>query len=273
MPNQADIEARLNAACNMADQARTLTQPAFVRGIRADNKNKTGVFDPVTKADKGAEKLLRSLIETSFPGDSIVGEEYPDTYGDNDWSWCLDPIDGTRAFVAGVPVWSTLIAVSFRGEPVIGIIDHPALGERYIGVLSQTGDKAWCETAAGSAALKTQACNRLNDAVLSCTEPMAMLSRGQLAAYEMIRRTARFTRLGLDAYGYALTAAGRIDLVIEAGLAPYDIRAHIPIIKAAGGAVTTWQAGNAKDGGAIVCAGDPSLLEHVYPYLQRAMES
>ncbi len=272
MPNQADIDARLNAACNMADQARALTQPAFVRGLRAANKNKTGVFDPVTKADKDAEKLLRKLIEASFPGDSIVGEEYPDKFGDNDWSWCLDPIDGTRAFVAGVPVWGTLIAVSFRGEPVIGIIDHPALAERYIGVLSRKGDTAWREDASGTTVLKTQVCAKLNDAVLSCTEPMAMLSRGQLAAYEMIRRTARFTRLGLDAYGYALTAAGRIDLVIEAGLAPYDIRSHIPIIKAAGGAVTTWQGGNAKNGGAIVCAGDPRLLDQVYPYLQRVMD-
>lgn len=268
LPSKSDIDARLNAARNMADQVRTLTGPAFVRGLSADNKNQTGVFDPVTKADKDAERLLRELIETSFPGDSIVGEEYPDKYGDNDWSWCLDPIDGTRAFVAGVPVWSTLIAISFRGEPVIGIIDHTALGERYLGA----PDKAWREDASGSTTLKTQVCAKLNDAVLSCTEPMAMLSRGQLAAYEMIRRTARFTRLGLDAYGYALTAAGRIDLVIEAGLAPYDIQSHIPIIKGAGGSVTTWHGGNAKDGGAIVCAGDPRLLEQVYPYLQRAMD-
>ena len=269
MPSQSKIEIRLRSACNMADQARALTQPAFVRGLSADNKNKTGVFDPVTKADKDTELLLRGLIEKAFPGDSIVGEEYPNKIGDNDWSWCLDPIDGTRAFVAGVPVWGTLIAVSFRGEPIIGIIDHPALNERYIGAPG----RAWREDASGTAQLKTQTCTKLNDAVLSCTEPMAMLSSGQLAAYEMIRSTTRFTRLGLDAYAYALTAAGRIDLVIEAGLEPYDIQSHIPIIKGAGGAVTTWHGGNAKDGGAIVCVGDPRLLDQVYPYLQRAMDS
>lgn len=269
MPKQSDIDARLNAALHMADQVRAITMPAFVRGLSADNKNQTGVFDPVTKADKDAELRLRELIETSFPGDSIVGEEYPNKFGDNDWSWCLDPIDGTRAFVAGVPVWGTLIAINFRGEPIIGIIDHPALNERYIGA----PDKAWREDATGTTNLKTQRCARIKDAVLSCTEPMAMFSRGQLAAYEMIRRTARFTRLGLDAYAFALTAAGRIDLVIEAGLAPYDIQSHIPVIKGAGGAVTTWHGGDAKDGGAIVCAGDPHLLEQVYPYLQRAMDS
>jgi len=270
MPDQSKIDARLEVACNMADQTRVLTQPAFVSGLSADNKNTVGVFDPVTKADKDAELLLRSLIEEAFPGDSIVGEEYPDKIGDNDWSWCLDPIDGTRAFVAGVPVWSTLIAVSYRSEPIIGIIDHPALNERYIGVLTNTGGKAWRVDASGTAPLKTQTCTKLSDAVLSCTEPMAMLSPGQLTAYERVRRTARFTRLGLDAYAYALTAAGRIDLVIEAGLAPYDIRSHIPIIKGAGGEVTTWHGGNAKDGGAIVCVGDPHLLDQVYPYLQKA---
>ncbi len=269
MPNPSQIENRLDAACNMAAQARTLTLPAFVSGLCAENKNETGVFDPVTKADKDTELLLRKLIEKNFPGDSIVGEEYPNKIGNNDWSWCLDPIDGTRAFVAGVPVWSTLIAISYQTEPIIGIIDHPALNERYIGALG----KAWRENDRKRTPLKTQNCTRLNDAVLSCTEPMAMLSSGQLAAYEMIRRTARFTRLGLDAYAYALTAAGRIDLVIEAGLAPYDIQSHIPIIKGAGGAVTTWSGGNAKNGGAIVCAGDPRLLEQVYPYLQRELDS
>lgn len=273
MPTQNEIDMRLEAALNMADQTRVLTQPAFISGIRADNKNKTGVFDPVTKADKDAELHLRSLIEKAFPGDSIVGEEYPDKIGDNDWSWCLDPIDGTRAFVAGVPVWSTLISVSYRGEPVIGIIDHPALNERYVGTLTNSGGKAWCIDAAGTSPLKTQTCPKLTDAVLSCTEPMAMLSPKQLAAYEMIRQTTRFSRLGLDAYAYALTAAGRIDLVIEAGLAPYDIRSHIPIIKGAGGAVTTWNGGNAKDGGTIVCVGDPRLLDQIYPYLQNALDS
>ncbi len=267
MPSRTDIDARLAAACDMAAQVRDLTLPAFVRGIGSENKNHKGVFDPVTEADKAAERMLRCLIEKAFPGDSIVGEEYPDKNGDNDWSWCLDPIDGTRAFVAGVPVWSTLIAVSFRGEPIIGIIDHPALGERYIGAPG----KAWRETPAGKEALHTKSCPKLEDAVLSCTEPMAMLSPIQLTAYENIRRITRFTRLGLDAYAYALTAAGRMDLVIEAGLAPYDIRSHIPIIKGAGGAVTTWSGGDAKNGGAIICVGDPRMLEQIYPFLQRDM--
>ncbi len=268
MPSRNDIDLRLTAACDMAERVRALTLPAFVRGLDSENKNHKGVFDPVTEADKGAERLLRGLIEKTFPGDSIVGEEYPEKIGDNDWSWCLDPIDGTRAFVAGVPVWGTLIAVSYRDEPIIGIIDHPALSERYVGAPG----KAWRETHAGKAVLKTKACAKLDDAVLSCTEPMAMLSRSQLGAYELIRRTVRFTRLGLDAYAYALTAAGRMDLVLEAGLAPYDIRSHIPIIKGAGGAVSTWHGGNAKDGGAIICVGDERLLEQVYPYLQDRLD-
>ncbi len=263
MPKQSDIDKRLHLACRAADQVQIKTLKAFHLKMAVDNKNTEGVFDPVTEADKGAERLLRSLIGKAFPGDSIVGEEYPDKIGGNDWSWCIDPIDGTRAFVSGVPVWSTLIAISFRHDPIIGIIDHPALNERYIGVPG----KAWCETVNGVAELKTKVCAKLEDAVLSCTEPMAMFSSGQLAAYELIRRKVRFTRLGLDAYAYALTAAGRMDLVIEAGLAPYDIRAHIPVIKGAGGAVTAWDGGDAKDGGAIICVGDARLLDEIYPYL------
>jgi len=263
MPKQSDIDKRLQLACRVADHVRAKTLKAFHLKMAVDNKNTEGVFDPVTEADKGAERLLRKLIATAFPGDSVVGEEYPDKIGDNDWSWCLDPIDGTRAFVAGVPVWSTLIAISFRNDPIIGIIDHPALNERYIGAPG----KAWRETVNGNSVLKTKSCAKLEDAILSCTEPMAMLSPSQLAAYELIRRKVRFTRLGLDAYAYALTAAGRMDLVIEAGLAPYDIRSHIPIIKGAGGVITTWAGGNAKDGGAIICVGDERLLGQVYSYL------
>ena len=238
---------------------------AFTRGIISENKNVGGHYDPVTKADRDAELLLRAEIEAHFPADGIVGEEFENKSGDSEWSWCLDPIDGTRAFVAGVHVWSTLIAISFRDEPIIGLIDHPALGERYLGAPG----RAWRETKGETTALKTRMCAVLPDAILSCTEPLAMFSGAQKTAYEDIRQKTRFSRLGLDAYAYALTAAGRIDLVIEAGLAPYDIQAHIPIIKGAGGAITDWQGGNPKSGGAIVCVGDPKLLEQVYPYLQR----
>ncbi len=258
-----ELQKRLTIACEIADRARAISLPAFKRAVPAQNKNPGSVFDPVTQADTDTEKNLRQGIEASLPDDGITGEELGQKQAHNRWTWCLDPIDGTRAFVAGVPVWSTLIAVCYDEKPVIGVIDHPALGERYIGTPSQ----AWRETKAGTTPLKTRKCAALSDALLSCTEPSAMFSDGQKSAYENIRRQSRFTRLGLDAYAYALTATGRLDLVIEAGLEPYDVMALIPVIKGAGGAITNWQGGDAKQGGAIVCAGDPKLLETLYPLL------
>ena len=272
-PSSQDIEARLAGAQSAANLAAKLTLEAFKTSPVAENKSGSSVFDPVTETDRGAERLIRDYLQEKFPQDGIVGEEFADTPGQNGWKWCVDPIDGTRAFVAGVPVWSTLIGIFFDDEPVIGLIDHPALGERFMGAQG----KSWKQTSDGLTPLKTRTCERLNDAILSCTEPMAMFSQGQRAAYEMIRRTARFSRLGLDAYSYALTASGRIDLVIEAQLKPYDIAALIPIIEGAGGKITDWHGGPAHeigmDGGAVVCAGDPDLLDQVYPYLQRAMDT
>ena len=268
-PNTAEYEARLALAEELADLAKTITLPAYRAGAIAKNKAGGTLFDPVTQADTDTEAAIRAAIEARFPSDGILGEEFPEKPTDNNWQWCLDPIDGTRAFVAAVPVWSTLIAVNYSGKPVIGIIDLPALDERYVGA----NNKAWRFFMGQKQILESRKCARINDVLLACTEPMAMFSPGERAAYEMIRRTARFTRLGLDAYGFALTAAGKLDLVIESGLRPYDVQALIPVIEGAGGAITNWHGGPASGGGAIVCAGDPSLLEQIYPYLRRAMNS
>ncbi|PHR92411.1 MAG: histidinol-phosphatase [Robiginitomaculum sp.] len=263
-----DLEQRLVTACEIADAARAITLPAFRTDIHAENKAGGTEFDPVTEADIAAEKCLRAGIEIAFPQDGIVGEELADKPSRNGWSWCLDPIDGTRGFVAGVPVWSTLIAVCYNEKPLIGIIDIPALNERYIG---NTG-KAWKETAEGSTPLKTRKCARINDAIIGCTEPMAMFSLGQKAAYEMIRRTARFSRLGLDAYGYALVASGRMDMILEASMKPFDILALVPVLEGAGGKITSWHGDTHFENGTVACAGDPDLLDQVYPYLKRVLD-
>ncbi len=271
-----ELEKRLILAGNIADSARELSLPAFYADIEAANKNarKSDAleFDPVTKTDIATEKLLRDGIETAFPLDGIEGEEFNKKTGSNDWSWCLDPIDGTRAFVAGVPVWSTLIAVSYQGKPLIGIIDLPALDERYVGCLDGSKEQAWKVIKGTKYTLKTRSCEKLNDVVLGCTEPMAMFSQGQKAAYEMIRRTSKFTRLGLDAFGYALVAAGKMDMIIEASMQPYDILALVPVVEGAGGKITNWHGGDNFESGKIVCAGDPQILEAAYPYLKRAMD-
>ncbi|PHR59804.1 MAG: histidinol-phosphatase [Robiginitomaculum sp.] len=275
-PHIDALNQRLAIACNMAQAARAITLPAFHTDIQAQDKSAdiagADEFDPVTAADIAAEKCLRGFIETHFPDDGIIGEEMADKPANNEWSWCLDPIDGTRGFVAGVPLWSTLIAVCYDGKPVIGIIDIPALSERYIGTHTHSESKAWKETPQGSTPLRTRPCLRINDAIIGCTEPMTMFSLGQKAAYEMIRRTARFSRLGLDAYGYALVASGRMDIILEASMKPYDILALIPVIEGAGGKITNWHGGQGFDDGSVICSGDPDLLDHVYPYLKRVLD-
>ena len=271
-PTSSDISDRLDLARALADHARTLTLPLFKSGMTVENKAGGSFFDPVTNADKDAEAALRDMIIAAYPQDAIVGEEFDDRPGTSGFIWTLDPIDGTRGFVAGIPVWSTLIAVSFGERPIIGIIDLPAMGqsgERYIG----TPDGTTREDASGTAKLTARKASGLNDIILGCTEPLAMFTQGERASYEMIRRTAKFSRLGLDAYGYAMVASGRMDMIIEADLKPCDVRALIPVIEGAGGKLTDWHGGSAVNGGRVVAAGNPALLDEVYTYLGRAMDT
>ena len=261
-----DILGRLTVMKELQTQARKITLPLFRSGVTAENKAKIG-YDPVTEADKMAEAALRELILQTFPDDAITGEEFEDVEGTSDWLWTLDPIDGTRAFIAGVPVWSTLIAVSYLGRPMLGLIDLPALDTSYWG---EPGH-AWKEDATGKIDISSKPCARLNDAILGCTEPMAIFNDGEFAAYKIIRSATRFARLGLDAMAYGLIAEGRMDIVIEASLKPCDVRALIPVVEGAGGKITNWHGGSCIDGGQVVAVGDPSLLPELYTYLGRAM--
>ncbi len=261
-----DIMARLDVMRALQKAGRLITQPLFRSGMKVQNKAAQG-YDPVTQADTDAEAALRDIIQKHFPDDSITGEEFDDIDGSSDWAWTLDPIDGTRAFVAGAPVWSTLIAVSYLGKPLLGLIDLPALDMSYWG---EPGH-AWREDNTGKTDIETRSCATLNDAILGCTEPMAMFNAGELAAYNIIRSATRFTRLGLDAKGYGLVAEGRMDMIIESDLKPCDVRALMPIIEGAGGKITNWHGGSCVDGGQVVAVGDPQLLPELYTYLGRAM--
>ena len=265
-PNN-EFTARFALMGKLRDHARGITLPLFHDGMIVENKADQG-YDPVTQADKDAEARLREIILDAFPQDGIQGEEFPDIEGSNEWVWTLDPIDGTRGFVAGVPVWSTLIAISKEDEPIAGLIDLPALDTAFWG----EPDRAWREDARGKYEISTQQCARINDAILGCTEPLSMFNSGELAAYNVIRHTARFSRLGLDAFAYGLVASGRMDIVIESLMKPCDTRALIPIITGAGGAITNWHGGSCKDGGRVVAVGDPALLPELYTYLGRAMD-
>ncbi len=274
LPDETLAEGRLALLYRLREAARAITLPLFENGAERAMVNKSGnaQYDPVTAADIEAERVLREIITQTFPDDAIEGEEFPDVTGTSDWSWTLDPIDGTRGFVAGVPVWSTLIAISFKGDPVIGLIDHPALGQSYFGVIKIALPVTWRWLDRGDISrLSTKPCAAISEAILGCTEPLSMLGHGELAAYNIIRRGARFSRLGLDAYGYAMVASGRMDMIIEAGLKPCDVRALMPVIEGAGGRLTNWHGGSAVDGGRAIAVGDAGLLPELYTYLGRAM--
>lgn len=241
-------------AHRLADAAARVTLKHFRTAIRADNKSGTG-YDPVTEADRGAETAIRTLIEQTYPGHGILGEEHGKVRSRDGLTWVIDPIDGTRSFITGSPLWGTLIALHDGVRPIIGMLDQPFLKERFWGVSMPKWREAVLETPGGRQALATRACPRLADAALSTTTP-EMFKGAERAAFEKLMAGVRLMRFGGDCYQYGMLAHGFMDLVVETRLQPYDIQALIPIIEGAGGAVTNWQGGPADQGGSVVAAGD-----------------
>lgn len=268
-----DIGKRLDHFHSLSDIERGITLPLFANPKGVENKASGTDYDPVTQADIDAEDALRASIRQVFPKDSIQGEERPDYTGTNDFSWTLDPIDGTRAFVAGVPVWSTLVALSHQGNPVLGMIDLPALDTCYKGRTDAVERRAWVERPNNpKEKLKSKSCSEISDGILGCTAPFGMFRPGELAAFKIIGDGTKFMRLGLDALAYGLLAEGRMDIIMEAGMKPCDVRALIPIVEGAGGRLTNWEGGSAADGGRVIAVGDPKLLPELYTYLGRALD-
>jgi histidinol phosphatase-like enzyme (inositol monophosphatase family) len=238
--------------------AATAILPLFRAEHGLENKAGPGAFDPVTKADRGAEAAIRSLISRRFPEHGVIGEEYGEDRPDAEFVWVLDPIDGTRAFVAGLPLWTTLIGLRVAHEPVLGSIGQPYVGELYIGH-------------AGGARLLSRGSSRrlsvrkgvgLERAIIATTDPEDCFNATEKIAWRQVRAAVRLARMGCDAYAYAQVAAGTIDLVIEAGLKCWDIDAAIPLIAGAGGYVTDWRGEPVgRHGGQVAIAGDPDLLE------------
>ncbi len=225
--------------------------PFFRTTLSVENKSRGDNFDPVTAADRAAEAAMRALIRNQFPGHGIVGEEYGEERTDAEYVWVLDPIDGTKSFISGMPAWGTLIALTRSGEPVYGMMHQPFTKERF------TGDNgaASYRGPAGPRALRARPCASVADAILMTTSPLLM-SEEERGHFGRVERAARLSRYGGDCYAYCMLAAGHVDLVIECGLKPYDILPLIPIITGAGGIVTTWDGEPAKAGGRIVAAGD-----------------
>lgn len=238
----------------LADAARPITLRHFrAHDLIADNKL-AGGFDPVTAADHAAEEAIRAILAEERPLDGILGEEGGHQQGTSGLTWVIDPIDGTRGFLSGTPTWGVLIALSDASGPVLGIIDQPYIGERFWGGLGQ----AFVEGPAGRAPLRCRPARPLEQAIIFTTFP-EIGTGDQRAAFTRVAGRARLVRYGMDCYAYALLAAGQIDLVIEAGLHPYDVQAPIAVIEAAGGLVTDWQGRPVHQGGEVIAAANPEI--------------
>jgi myo-inositol-1(or 4)-monophosphatase len=253
----ADLDRFALFARSLAAAARRETLPGSRASWDGAENKLQGGFDPVTENDRNSERAMRRLIEARYPEHGIAGEEFPDRPAAGRWSWSLDPIDGTRAYICGLPSWTTLIALLDAGEPVLGIVDVPRLDELY---LSHGGRARMLGGGGEERPLATSGCRSLAEARLSTTDPY-LFAGAEAEGFERLRRSARLTRYGLDAYGYALVAAGSLDIVAESGLKPHDYNALVPLVRAAGGAVSNWSGGSDISAGQIVAAASEALLE------------
>ena len=225
--------------------------PFFRTALTVEDKGRSGSFDPVTAADHAAETAMRTLIRRTFPDHGIIGEEYGKERADAEYVWVLDPIDGTKSFITGMPAWGTLIALTRFGEPVFGVMNQPFTRERFSG----DGGAARYRGPAGERALRVRSCSGLSEAVLFTTSPRLM-NGADRATFGRVEDAVRLSRYGGDCYAYCMLAAGHVDLVIETELKPYDVLALIPIIMGAGGVITTWEGDTPNAGGRIIAAGD-----------------
>jgi histidinol phosphatase-like enzyme (inositol monophosphatase family) len=252
----AAVRAALWAAAHAAaDAARTATLRHFrSAGLDADSKE-AARFDPVTVADREAEAAIRDALARLRPDDAILGEEFAARAGASGLTWVVDPIDGTRGYLSGTPNWGTLVAVAdATGAPLLGVIDQPYIGERFCGGWGE----GWLEGPQGRRPLATRAARPLDRAILVTTFPEIGTAE-EAAAFRRLAARVRLVRYGMDCYAYALVALGQIDLVVEAGLAAYDVAAPIAVIEAAGGIVTDWEGRAAHRGGRVIAAANSGL--------------
>ena len=252
----------------------------FFRAERtaSDMVDKGGMrgYDPVTAADRGAEEAIRAHLAKVHPEHGVIGEEHGEDRPDAEYVWVIDPIDGTRAFVAGLPLWTTLIGLRHQGETILGSIGQPYIGELFIG--SADGSRL-VTTRAGLGAreetkLRVRARATLDESHIATTAPETYFDPASRVAWEGLRSRARIARTGCDAYAYAMIALGTMDLVVEAGLKPWDIEAAIPVLRGAGGFVTDWAGNTLAHGGQgkgqVVFAGDRAVLDEALALLAPA---
>jgi histidinol phosphatase-like enzyme (inositol monophosphatase family) len=268
MPHDLDEIAAF--AHRLADASGRAILPFFRKSTTGvEDKGALGPglaqFDPVTEADRQGETAIRDLIKAAYPRHGILGEEHGHEPGADAAHWVIDPIDGTRAFICGNPQWGTLIAFNDGARPVVGVIDQPYTGERWIG---WNGQSAF-HSREGVAPMRTRACRDLSQAVISSTHPWAYFTPQEQAVFRTLDASVRMTRFGGDCYGYGLLASGFLDVIIEARLKPWDVQALIPVIEGAGGIITGWDGGPPEATDRIVAAGDARVHAQVLEVINR----
>jgi len=261
-----DLLALVKFAGRLADASRAVIRPYFRQRLSAEDKSGGGDYDPVTVADRLAEEAISEMVRENYPSHGVLGEEYGFRRGSSGLTWVVDPIDGTKAFLTGMPLWGTLIALYDGQAPILGLMDQPYTGERFCGsrfgsTLEREGERR---------KLAVRPCEGLEQAILQATHPSMFATGSESAAFRELSSKVRLTRYGGDCYTYCMLAYGLLDLVVESDLQPYDIQALIPVIEGAGGIVTNWSGGNAALGGQVVAAGDRRVHEAAMAVLSGA---
>ena len=252
-PERSDFEALLATAHALADRSGAVILPHFRTCGTVDHKG-GDLFDPVTAADREAEAAIRTKLADAYPSHGILGEEFEALNPDAEFCWVIDPIDGTRSFILGLPLWGTLIGLTHGGVPLLGVMDQPFTGERF-----WSGEtESFFRHAGKTETMRARACGNLDQALLATTST-DFFTNEEHERFGGLSRAVRLRRFGGDCYNYCLLAMGQIDLVVEAGLKPFDISPLIPIIERAGGVVTNWEGGDPRAGGRIIAAGGPRI--------------
>jgi myo-inositol-1(or 4)-monophosphatase len=258
-----EVAEALAFARQAARDAGELALRYFRTAMDVDNKPGRGRFDPVTRADREVEAVLREALGRRFPDFGIIGEEAGTTPGRSDINWVIDPIDGTKSFISGFPTWGILIGLQQADRALAGLMHQPVTGELFSG--SAAG--AFLECRGQSSAMQTRQQVRLDEALLYCTHESLFANEANLEAFRRVAAKARLQRFGGDCYSYCMLALGQIDLVVEDTLQPYDIVPLIPIIEAAGGVVTDGRGRSAVAGGFVVAAANRQLHQEVMSLL------
>ncbi len=232
----------------------------FRQPIKTEHKSDN---TPVTLADQEVERSVRAMIQSTYPEHGIIGEEYEPKETETEYTWMIDPIDGTKSFLIGRPIFGTLIALLHNEKPILGIIDQPILGERWTGVGGYATNFNYNPT-------RARACDNLSDAMLCTTSPN-LFSDKEFDAFERLRKQVQYTIYGGDCYSYGLLASGLVDIVLETDLKPHDFCALVPIVEGAAGCITDWQ-GNpltlSSKGNVLACS-DKSLHQDVLNVLKK----